>query len=153
LQSQSQLVSLGLFRSSPVWAKLLVFVFLFAGVVGFGAAVVRQQNPQPWTPEASREFVIGRWEVEQKIIGTEGGSYVDYGEDGKFTGRQEAFVNGQGERRQVNGSWSYAKTAKDQFRLDVMFDNGQQWKGTFRILDHDHIHNLDENYVAIRVSR
>jgi hypothetical protein len=106
---------------------------------------------QEWS-DLGRRY-IGRWEVEQKIIGTEGGSYVDYSEDGKFTGRQEAFVNGQGERRQVNGSWSYAKTAKDQFRLDLTFDNGQQWKGTFRILDHDHIHNLDENYVAIRVSR
>ena len=146
-------VSLGLFRKAPVWAKLLVFVFLFAGVIGFGATVVRRQNPQPRTADASREFVIGRWQVEQRIIGTEGGSFVDYDEDGKFTGRQETFINGQGVRQQVSGSWTFAKVAKDQFRLGVTYDNGQQWKGTFRILDHDHIHNLDENYVAVRVAR
>ena len=30
---------------------------------------------------------------------------------------------------------------------------GTQWSGTFRILDRDHIHNLGENYVAVRVAR
>ena len=148
------IVSLGLFRNAPVWAKLIVFIFLFVGVCGFGASIVRQQNPQPTiAPEASREFVIGRWQVEQAVAGAEGGSFVDYADDGRFIGKQEVFVNGTGRRQPVSGTWDLAKLAKDQFKLELKFDNGTQWSGTFRILDRDHIHNLGENYVAVRVAR
>lgn len=147
------IVCLGLFRNSPVWAKLLVFLIMLGGVFGFGTAVLHQQNPTPAAPEASRNFVIGRWQVEQAVAGLEGGSFVDYGEDGRFTGWQEAFMNGNGRRQSVTGMWQLEKLGKDQFRLGLMLDNGQQWKGTFRVLDQDHIQNLDENYVAVRVSR
>lgn len=147
------IVSLGLFRSSPTWAKLFVFVLLLGGVVGFGAAVLRQQNPQPAAPEASRKFVVGRWQVEQAIAGAEGGSFVDYDENGRFSGKQETFVNGQGIRRPVSGTWQFAQSGKDQFQLNLTFDSGEQWTGMFRILDRDHIHNLDQNYVAVRVAR
>jgi hypothetical protein len=147
------IVCLGLFRNSPVWAKLLVFLIMLGGVFGFGTAVLRQQNPRPAAPEASRDFIIGRWQVEQAAAGLEGGSFVDYGEDGRFTGKQDAFLNGNGVRQSVSGMWQFEKLGKDQFRLGLTFDNGQQWKGTFRVLDYDHIHNLDQNYVAVRVSR
>ena len=147
-------ISLGLFRKAPIWAKLTVFVLLLAGVFGFGASVVRQQNPQPeGTPEVSRDFLVGRWQVEQTVAGTEGGSFVDYAADGRFTGKQEVFVQGTGRRQPVSGTWELGKVAKDQFKLQLKFDSGTQWNGTFRILDRDHIHNLDENYVAVRVAR
>jgi hypothetical protein len=147
-------ISLGLFRKAPVWAKLIVFVLLLAGVFGFGASVVRQQNPQPeGTPEASREFVVGRWQVEQTLGDAEGGTFVDYASDGRFTGKLETFVNGAGRREPVSGTWDLDKLAKDQFKLQLKFATGTQWSGTFRILDRDHIHNLDENYVAVRVVR
>jgi hypothetical protein len=148
------IVSLGLFRKAPTWAKLVVFVLLLAGVFGFGASVVRQQNPQPeGTPEASRDFVVGRWQVEQTVGDAEGGTFVDYASDGRFTGKQEAFMNGAGRRESVSGTWDLTKVAKDQFRLQLKFDGGTQWSSTFRILDRDHIHNLDQNYVAVRVVR
>jgi hypothetical protein len=72
---------------------------------------------------------------------------------GRFIGKQEVFVNGTGRRQPVSGTWDLAKLAKDQFKLELKFDNGTQWSGTFRILDRDHIHNLGENYVAVRVVR
>jgi hypothetical protein len=147
------IVSLGLFRNSPVWAKLAVFLIMLGGVFGFGTAVLRQQNPQPAAPEASRSFVVGRWQVQQANAGLEGDTFVDYGEDGRFTGKLDSFRNGNGNRQPVSGMWQFEKLEKDQFRLGVTFDNGQQWKSTFRILDHEHIHNLDENYVAVRVPR
>jgi hypothetical protein len=147
------IVSLGLFRNSPVWAKLLVFLIMLGGVFGFGKAVLHQQNPRPAAPEASRDFIIGRWQVEHAEAAFEGAMFYDYGEDGRFTGKEEAFMNGNGHRESVIGVWQFEKLGKDQFRLSLMFDNGQQWKGTYRILDHDHIHNLDENYVSVRVSR
>lgn len=149
------IISLGLFRKAPIWAKLVVFVLLLAGVFGFGASVVRQQNPQPeGTPEVSRDFVVGRWQVEQSMGGNaEGGTFVDYANDGRFSGKQEAFLNGVGRRETINGTWDIAKVAKDQFKLHLKFDTGNEWSGTFRILDRNHIHNLDQNYVSVRVVR
>ena len=147
------IVSLGLFRNSPVWAKLLVFLIMLGGVFGFGTSVLRQQNPRPDAPEASRDFIIGRWQIEQAGGGWESGTFIDFGEDGRFTGKEQAFMNGKGNRESVSGVWQFEKLGKDQFRLGLMYDNGQQWKGTFRILDHDHRYNLEENWVAVRVSR
>ncbi|HWQ94087.1 MAG TPA: hypothetical protein VN418_01105 [Gammaproteobacteria bacterium] len=146
------IVALTFFRSAPVRAKVLVFALLLIGVAGFGYAVLNQRSPSP-TPEATRQFVIGRWQVEQKIAGIEGGSFIDYLEDGSFSGRQEAFIEGRGGREQVSGSWDFTKLARDQFRMTLNYDNGNQWRGTFRILGHDRIHNIDENYVAVRVPK
>lgn len=112
------IVSLGLFRKAPVWAKLVVFVLLLAGVFGFGASVVRQPNPQPEIPEASREFVVGRWQVEQAMGGAEGGTFVDYAADGWFTGKLETFVNGAGRREPVSGAWDLAKLARTNSNWD-----------------------------------
>lgn len=103
------IVCLGLFRNSPVWAKLLVFLIMLGGVFGFGTAVLRQQNPRPATPEASRDFITGRWQVEQAVADLEGGSFVDYGEDGRFTGKLDFFQNGNGVRQSVNGTWQFEK--------------------------------------------
>ena len=120
---------------------------------GFASAVLRQQNPKPPSAEASIEFIVGHWQVDQAVLGSEGGSFVDYEPDGRFSGKREVFVNGRGVREPVSGTWQFNKLASDRFRLDLVFDNGEKWKGAFRILDHDHIHNLDENYVAVRTPR
>ncbi len=68
-------------------------------------------------------------------------------------GNRKCSSTGTGQRQPVSGTWDLAKLAKDQFKLELKFDNGTQWSGTFRILDRDHIHNLGENYVAVRVAR
>ena len=146
-------VSLGLFRSSPVWAKLFVFILLLAGVSGFGAGVLRQQKPQPPAPEASREFMVGHWQFESAYGEDEEARFYDYAEDGHFKGKNQEFVNGNSRRKLVSGTWQFIKLAKDQFRLELTYDNGEPWNGTFRILDHDRIHNLDENYDLVRVAR
>jgi len=144
------IIALAIFKNAPVRAKLIVFGLLLLGVGGFAYAILNQQAPGQ-APEATREFVIGRWQVEQKIAGMEGGSFVDYLEDGSFSGRQEAFINGQGGRVPVSGMWDFTKLSKDRFRLSLNFSNGAGWLGTFRIVDHDRIHNMDENYDAVRV--
>jgi len=133
------IVSLGLFRNSPVWAKLLVFLIMLGGVFGFGTSVLHQQNPRPAAPEASRDFMIGRW----LVLGT----FIDFNEDGRFTGKE------QGNLKSISGVWQFEKLGKDQFRLSMTYDDGQQWNGTFRILDHDRRYNLEENFVAVRVPR
>lgn len=101
--------------------------------------------------EATRQFIVGRWQVEQKIADMEGGSFIDYFEDGTFFGRRERFKEGLGERIKVSGTWDFMRLAADQFRMTLKFNDGEQWQGSFRIVDHEHIHNVDENYIAVRV--
>lgn len=143
-------VAMAFFKNAPVRAKGVVFGLMLIGAAGFGYAFLNQKSPER-TPEASREFVVGRWQVEQKVAGIEGGTYIDYSADGRFSGRQETFVNGQGGRMQVSGSWDFEKRADDEFLLALNFDSGERWQGQFRILGRDRIHNMDENYVAVRV--
>jgi hypothetical protein len=148
------LIVLALFRNAPVWAKLLVFVPLLGVVFGFGSALLRQQAPPVAAAEASREFFVGRWQVEQADGDREGGTFTDYFDDGSFSGKGEVFLNGQGTREKIAGKWDFAKLAKDQFTLTLNFEDGRpQWKSKFRILDHDHIHNFEMNYVAVRMLR
>jgi hypothetical protein len=53
----------------------------------------------------------------------------------------------------VLGQWRFARLARDKFRLTVRFSNGQEWNGDFTIINRDRIHNIDENYDAVRVPR
>lgn len=99
----------------------------------------------------TREYLVGRWQVEQRVGGVEGGSYIDYRDDGSFSGRQERFVDGQGARVKVNGDREFVKLDRDQFRLELEFATGGQWQGVFRIMGPDRIHNTEENYIAVRV--
>lgn len=147
-------IAMAFFKNAPVQAKGMVFGLMLVGVAGFGYSFLNQKpagQAADAVPEASREFVVGRWQVEQKIAGIEGGTYIDYSADGSFSGRQETFVNGQGGRVPVSGKWEVEKLARDEFRLELSFDSGEQWQGNFRILGRDRIHNKDENYVAVRV--
>ena len=146
------IVALTFFRDAPIRAKVFVFAMLLLGVAGFGYAILNQRSSSP-IPEATRQFVSGRWQVEQKVAGIEGGSFIDYSEDGSFSGRQETFINGKGGRERVKGSWDFMRLDRDQFRITLTFDNGNQWRGTFRVLGYDRIHNIDENYDAVRVPR
>jgi len=145
-------IVLALFKGASARIKVFVFVLLLFGVAGFGYTVLNQHSPSA-TPEATRQFVIGYWQVEQKIPNAEGGSSIDYLEDGTFSGTQEIFTNGRGRRGQVKGSWNFMRLGKDQFRMALNFDNGTRWQGTFKILDNNRIYNIDENYVSVRVPR
>ncbi len=147
-------LALGFFKGAPVKVRAGVFALLFFGVAGFAYAVLSTSTVSPTAPpEASREFGVGIVQIGQKIGGVEGGSFVNYAEDGRFSGRQETFVDGQGQRIPVSGTWTFSKIAKDQFRLQLSFDNGARWQGTFNIVSRDRIHNIDENYDAVRAHR
>ena len=145
-------IAMAFFRNAPVRAKIIVFVLLLIGVAGFGYAISNQQSPTA-TPQATRQFFVGRWQVEQKIGGIEGSTFVDYFDDGNFSGREETFQGEQGGRTKVSGTWDFVKLADNQFRLTLHSANGNQWQGTFRIVDHDRIHNMDDNYDAVRVPK
>jgi len=144
------IVALAFFKNAPILAKIIVFALLLIGVAGFGSAILNQQSPSQ-IPETTRQFVIGRWQVELKAGDFEGGSFIDYLEDGSFSGMRQSFKEGRGERLPVSGAWNFTKLAKDQFRMTLNFDTDGQWRGNFRILDYNRIHNINENYVAVRV--
>lgn len=146
------IIALAFFRRAPVRARMIIFALLLIGVAGFGYAILNQRSPSP-IPEATRQFVVGRWQTEQKAVGIEGGSCIDYLEDGTFSGRQQAFKDGKGQRGQVNGSWDFAKLSKDEFRMTLNFDNGNRWQGTFKILGLDRIENIDDNYISVRIPK
>jgi hypothetical protein len=100
--------------------------------------------------EASRDFMIGRWQVEQSSGEVSGGTIMDYDDDGTFSGSMTIFVGGVGEKQRRAGDWNFQKLSKNTFRLKLLFDDQTTWVGTFKIIDHDHIHNIDQNYIATR---
>ncbi|MEN6374652.1 MAG: hypothetical protein ABFD75_07725 [Smithella sp.] len=146
------IVVLALFRNAPVSAKIFVFVLLILGAGGFGYTVIKQKSPTG-IPEITRQFIAGRWHNEQKIGDLEAGSVMTYFEDGTFLGSQESFFKGKGGRTQVKGKWDVTKLAEDKCRIKLNFDDGKQWQGIFKILDHDRAHNIDENYDSVRISK
>ena len=107
--------------------------------------------------EASRDFVVGRWQVEQtvglvtgeSVRSVSGGSEVTYQDDGKFIGSLR--INETGQKRLVAGHWDFARLSKDTFRLKVQFDDQTIWLGVFQIVDQDRIHNIEQNYDALRM--
>ncbi len=137
-------------------ARIGIFVLMFCGVAGFGAAMfdthtAANSNAEKPTPTASRDFVVGRWQVEQALGQISGGTVIDYQDDGMFVGSMTQFVGGTGQKIPTRGIWKFEKLSPETFQLKVQFENSGLWQGTFRILDENHIHNIDENYIAVRV--
>lgn len=145
-------IALAFFKRSQVRVRIIVFTLLFVGVAGFGYSLMNKKTPEP-IPEATREFAIGRWQVEQKVGDLEGGSYIDYNVDGSFSGKLQQFYQGQGRRVPVHGQWFLDKLSKDEFRVSWKFDDGSQSQAVFKILDRNRVQNIDENYVSVRVPR
>jgi hypothetical protein len=127
--------------------------------IGFGQFSIKFAQPALKTPEAldaSRDFFVGRWQVEHQIGGYSGYSdatIIDYFDDGSFSGSGQSFQGENGRRMSVLGQWGFSRLARDKFRLTVRFPNGQEWNGDFTIINHDRIHNINENYDAVRVPR
>lgn len=146
---------------------MVLLVVLVIGVVGYvlysGGALEKVSipgwlefdfSPKPAAvsprPVASRDFMLGKWEVEQPMGGNSSGTSIIYNNDGTLTGWATVFVNNSGRRETWSGTWNFEKLSDDTFRLRATI-NGKAIKATFRIFDHDHIQNVDNNYMAVRV--
>jgi hypothetical protein len=101
--------------------------------------------------EVSRDFIVGRWEVEQKFGELSGETIIEYKADGGFTGWITQFVGETGQKKQQTGKWDCETLSKKRFILRVQFEDQSTWAGTFRMIDENQIHNIDENYIAVRV--
>jgi hypothetical protein len=99
----------------------------------------------------SRDFFVGQWQVQQAIGQFSGGTVIDYLSDGRFEGEGTEFIGGVGSKVRLTGYWQFSKLSEQEFILMIWFDNGSKWQGKFRIIDQDHIHNIDQNYVAVRL--
>lgn len=101
---------------------------------------------------ATRDFFVGRWQVNQETAAGSGMNTVDYYDNGKFEGHALVVSGMQGRNIGESGTWQVEILSAQSFRLKLQFDNGTEWTGKFKIIDKDHIHNLDENYIAERVN-
>jgi len=149
------ILALALFQSSPDWAKLIVFLVILLGVGGFGQSIVRQSSstplPQVQVPAASREFFLGKWQVEQAHSEMEGATFMEYFEDGTFSGKVHQFTKDGGSRFPISGSWKFIRINNDQFRVALSPGDGPEITARFRVLDLNRIHNVEQNYVAVRI--
>ena len=110
---------------------------------------VKSQNV---APVASRDYFLGRWRVEQSFDWASGTNEVDYFDNGRFEGVELDVLQGnQGRKIHHSGKWEFEKLSDQTFRLTLRNDDGTVWTGKFRVLDQNHIHNTDMNYVAERV--
>ncbi len=103
-------------------------------------------------PEASRDFFIGRWQVQQTLGQMSGETVGNYLNNGIFEIEETLFLNGQGRRVKSTGNWEFNELSKQSFHLRLMFNDGRQWQGKFKLIDQNHIQNTDQNYIAIRIN-
>ena len=61
------------------------------------------------------------------------------------------FARGHGQRIPSSGTWEFESLSTQVFRLILRYDNGVVWASKFKVIDRNHIHNIDMNYVAERV--
>jgi hypothetical protein len=99
----------------------------------------------------SRDCVLGRWQVEQSSGPYSAGTVIDYRDDGTFSGSVTQFVNGMGQKVPVEGEWSFERLSPNTFRLKATASDGSARSGEFEVIDRDHIHKTQENYIAVRL--
>ncbi len=105
----------------------------------------------PASPVASRDFMIGRWQVQQAAGSVSGETVADYFADGRVEDTENRFEGDTGRKVQDKGTWDFEKLSDSSFRLSVQFDNGSSFQGKFEILDQNRVHNIDQNYIANRL--
>jgi hypothetical protein len=115
-------------------------------------AVVATQPAPSARPALTRESFGGRWHAQRSVGGYNEETVVDYHNDGTFSGWDQQFVGGYGQRVPTQGRWNVEILSPDTFRLTVSPPSGYPSQAmVFRMLDQDHVQNVLENYVAERV--
>jgi hypothetical protein len=123
------------------------------GIPGVFVSKISCPSTESRMPEATRDFFVGRWQVDQKIGNSTGATSVDYLSDGTFAGYQTQFTDGSGKREDIHGTWVFRRLDKEKFHLDTTFDDGRTWSGDFDVVDANRVHNFDTNYIAIRLAQ
>jgi hypothetical protein len=98
----------------------------------------------------SREFMVGKWQVEQSDGNVAIGTTLVYRPNGTLEGQWERFDGAHGKREPWSGTWEFDKMSDKEFRLRAII-NGQTFDAMFLALDRDRIQNETANYLAVRV--
>lgn len=144
------IIALAFFKDAPVNAKIVVFILLLLSSCGFGYSIIKQQTPN-FTPEVTRESLLGSWESKQKMGDHEGISNTTFFKDGSFSGKYTSFEKETGHRIPVKGTWKFTELTSDKFRLTLKYDDGHQWQSEVRVKGSNIIHIVDDNYLIHRV--
>ena len=160
-ESESRPSSSSMFRLTALVVIAIVGVVLWqvlaqnitpSKIAAAGVSVDFAPKETERIPAATREFVVGRWMVrQQEPDGSMGETFLDYEQNGTFSGQEELVANSSGKMLPMHGRWHVEIVGKSRFVLRVTFDDGRTWSGTFDILDNNRIQNTDVNYVANRV--
>ena len=150
-------------RSQTFWitviSLVLAFGFFLLGVVAWARSPFPPILPPPFSvsepgePTATREFLIGRWDLQPKAGETESGAYMDYLENGRCEIFMGQFFRPDAPSPKLQGSWEIQVVSRDKLYLEVNFDNGQSWRGYFKLFAQDRIRNMTDDYEAVRVAR
>jgi hypothetical protein len=103
--------------------------------------------PHDPAPILTPQFFVGRWRVED----FNSGSDVAYLPDGTFSGVMIQNIGGYHNQMNAYGRWNIQILGPNMFRLQLWFADMTRWGGNFRVIDLDHIQNLELNYIASRV--
>lgn len=147
------------------WVALIVLAFvgyqLYLGLtfkkVGVPGLFEMEFNPPAPAPAApaeidvSRDYFVGRWRANQSTGALSGETVTEYFDDGTFESASSRFVGAEGQRQQFGGYWEFEKLSANRFKLFLEDHNGGTWSGTFKALDKNRVHNIDQNYIAERV--
>ena len=136
--------------------KLLVYISSFIiAIILFSSAsflhsIIIDKNPQITKQiRLSQDFILGRWRVEQAFGDISSVTVTSYEQDGTCSGY--GYTTGfQGQRQNFRGEWKFRKISSKKFQLEILFENQKSWSSTFAMINENKIHNIDENYMAIR---
>lgn len=136
---------------------LIVLYAIYSGgavsrvrVPGLFDVTLSEKSKPP--PVASREFVLGGWQVEQDYGNSH--SYANYLGDGTCTFKFDKFVGVDGRREAAACRWNFEKLSDKRFRLtgEYTFRDGikEKWDSTFDIVDGNRVHSVNGNFDSVR---
>jgi hypothetical protein len=122
--------------------------------VFFSKATVKSE---PVSIEVSRDFMVGRWQFREA---TDSSGEIDFSANGRF---DTAIANSSGGTDHANGTWDFEKLSHRSFILRLAFtsfrsrdivqdsSNVPPEQVNFEVFDQNHIHSIDDKYVADRL--
>ena len=149
--------------SQTFWIAVISLVLSFGlflvGVVAWARSPFPPIPPPPFSvsepgePTASREFLIGRWEAPPKAGEMDGGSYMEYFENGRCEIFMTPFFKSDGPRTKVQGTWETIVVSRDKLHVAVKSDGGETVIRYLKLTDHNRIRNMTDECDTVRVVR
>jgi hypothetical protein len=117
-----------------------------------GILTIKLTGPRgPQRIQLTRDFIVGNWRAKQDFDQFSRETIINYRADGTFTGNATVFQGGLGQKQFIQGRWHFVKVSDESFQLTlVSYDSQQSVADTFKIIDKNKVHNIQQNYIAVR---